>query len=73
MKPLAAPNLFPIFAHQGGWDEALLVAGPLFVVGLLLYLANRRVSDRLAAEAAATTAEGNEVDPEVDSEAESGQ
>ncbi len=32
-----------------------MVAGPLFVVGLLLYLANRRVNDQLAADAATST------------------
>lgn len=36
-----------ILAHQGGWDEILLVAGPIVVLGGLLWLANRR-ADRLA-------------------------
>lgn len=40
-------DLFPIFAHQGGWDELLLVAVPLAVLGLLLVVANRRVSAKL--------------------------
>ena len=31
-----------VLAHQGGWDEILLVAGPLVVLWLLLVLANRR-------------------------------
>ena len=31
-----------IFAHQGGWDEALFVLAPLLIIGLLLVLANRR-------------------------------
>jgi hypothetical protein len=30
-------------AHQGGWDEVLLVAGPMVVVGWLLWVAKRRV------------------------------
>jgi len=38
-----------VLGHQGGWDEILLVAGPLFVLGGLLWMANRR-ADRLAAE-----------------------
>lgn len=42
----------PLFAHQGGWDEALLVATPLVLIGLLLWVANRRVSAQLAAAAA---------------------
>ncbi len=41
----------PLFAHQGGWDEALLVGLPLAVIGLLLWVANRRVSAQLAAAA----------------------
>ncbi len=45
-----------MLAHQGGWDEILLVVGPLAVIALLLWVANRRVSAQLAAEAAA---EGN--------------
>jgi hypothetical protein len=36
-----------VFAHQGGWDELLLVVGPLAVVGLALWVANRRVSAQL--------------------------
>lgn len=36
-----------LLGHQGGWDEILLVAGPLLVVGLLLWLANKRVSAQL--------------------------
>lgn len=38
-------------AHQGGWDEILLVAGPLAVFGGALWLANRRADARLASEA----------------------
>ncbi|MFN0091858.1 MAG: hypothetical protein ACKVWR_16575 [Acidimicrobiales bacterium] len=38
-----------IFAHQGGWDEILLVAAPLLVIGLLLALANRRAKQQHAA------------------------
>ncbi len=37
-----------VFAHQGGWDEVLLVAGPLVIIGGLLHLANRRLKSRLA-------------------------
>ena len=33
----------PIFAHQGGWDEILLIAGPMVVIAGLLVLAKRRV------------------------------
>ena len=31
-----------VTAHQGGWDEIALVAGPLALVAGLLWLADRR-------------------------------
>jgi len=31
-----------LYAHQGGWDEMLLVAGPIVAVVALLRLAERR-------------------------------
>ena len=34
----------PTFAHQGGWDEILLVLGPIVLVTGLLWLAKRRVN-----------------------------
>jgi hypothetical protein len=37
-----------VLAHQGGWDEILLVVAPLVVVAGLLWIAKRRV-DRAAA------------------------
>jgi len=51
-------TLGPVFvvellAHQGGWDEILLVAGPLVVFGGLLAVARRRavaLSDQQADE-----------------------
>lgn len=33
-----------LLAHQGGWDEILLVVGPILLVGGLLWLARRRVT-----------------------------
>jgi len=45
---LAAPESFPLFAHQGGWDEILVVALPLLLIGSLLYIANKRVDEKLA-------------------------
>lgn len=33
-----------LLAHQGGWDEILWIAGPLLIVGGLLWLANRRAN-----------------------------
>lgn len=41
-------------AHQGGWDEILIVAGPLAIIGVLLWIANRRVSAQLARHEQAT-------------------
>ncbi|MBA2281325.1 MAG: hypothetical protein H0W25_08860 [Acidimicrobiia bacterium] len=31
-------------AHQGGWDEVLLVLAPIGLFSLLLYIANRRAA-----------------------------
>lgn len=31
-----------MLAHQGGWDEILLVAGPIAVIAVLLVIATRR-------------------------------
>lgn len=42
----------PILAHQGGWDELLLIAGPIIVVVGLLALVKRRV-EAAAQQAAA--------------------
>jgi hypothetical protein len=32
-----------LIAHQGGWDEVLLVGGPIIAIIALLGLAKRRV------------------------------
>lgn len=44
------PNMNTIFpwrlallAHQGGWDEIMLVAGPIVVIIAVLAVAKRRV------------------------------
>ena len=34
----------PMIAHQGGWDEILLVLGPIAVIIGLLMLARKRVN-----------------------------
>jgi predicted MFS family arabinose efflux permease len=44
-----------VIAHQGGWDEILLVVAPMVVIAGLLWIAKRRV-DRAAASRAAETA-----------------
>jgi hypothetical protein len=33
-----------LLAHQGGWDEILLVVGPILLVVALLWLARRRIT-----------------------------
>ncbi len=38
-----------VLAHQGGWDEILLILGPMVVVVVLLRLAKHRVERNLAA------------------------
>ena len=43
------PDWSGLLGHQGGWDEILLVVGPLALVAGLLWLANRRVSAQLEA------------------------
>ena len=42
-------------AHQGGWDEILMVAGPLIAVAGLLFLANRRLNNKVAEQSADET------------------
>ncbi|MGB0114834.1 MAG: hypothetical protein WBP59_16570 [Ilumatobacteraceae bacterium] len=32
-----------ILAHQGGWDEILLIGGPILLIAALLMLAKKRV------------------------------
>jgi hypothetical protein len=39
----------PLLAHQGGWDEILLVVIPIALIAGLLVLAKKRV-DAIAAE-----------------------
>jgi hypothetical protein len=37
------PVLNALIAHQGGWDEILLVAGPILVIVGLLAIVKRRL------------------------------
>lgn len=39
-----------ILAHQGGWDEILMVAGPVAVFALLLGVARRRALAQASAD-----------------------
>ena len=42
-----------VFAHQGGWDEILMVAGPVLIFVWLLSIARKRAIALADAEAAA--------------------
>lgn len=42
-----------ILAHQGGWDEALVVAIPIALFAWILWMANRRAA-RLQSDRDAT-------------------
>jgi len=46
----AASSSFGIVAHQGGWDEILLIGGPIIVIAGLLILAKKRVDSALPEE-----------------------
>jgi hypothetical protein len=39
-----------VLAHQGGWDELLLVALPLGLFAILLFVANRKAQAQLDEE-----------------------
>lgn len=69
MKAWPTPGAFPILAHQGGWDEMLMVLGPLVLVGGALWLANRRVTRQLAEQeqAGPEAAQPVAAEPEADS------
>lgn len=41
-----------LLAHQGGWDEVLLVGGPIVLIIVLLAIAKRRVDAQAATHGA---------------------
>jgi hypothetical protein len=41
-----------VFAHQGGWDEALFVAVPMLLFIVLLWIAKRRAEAEVGEEQA---------------------
>ncbi len=63
MQQPGGTQIFPpaatFVAHQGGWDEILMVAGPLAIIGLLLYIANRRVNAQLESASPKPTSDGS--------------
>lgn len=57
-----------VLAHQGGWDEMLMVAGPILLFWLILRLARRR-AERFGAGAGepisgSNASETDALDPE---------
>ena len=46
-----------LLAHQGGWDEILLIVGPILVVVGLLRLLKKRVERNAAATADSAAAD----------------
>ena len=51
-----------LFAHQGGWDEVLIVVAPLIAIWLILLVAKKR------ADAAAESYTATKNPPPVDDE-----
>jgi hypothetical protein len=56
----AAVSAPAVVAHQGGWDEALLIGTPILAIVGLLWLAKRRVDAAAHAAAHADSAEPSE-------------
>ena len=54
----AAPALL---AHQGGWDEVLMIGGPILIIVALLRVAKRRVDN---AASTASTPPSSRSDPD---------
>ncbi len=44
MTAIAALGMIPFLAHQGGWDELLMVVVPVGVFAALLFAANKRAA-----------------------------
>jgi hypothetical protein len=53
----------PVLAHQGGWDEALVVLVPIALIVGLLVLATRRAKAIQAARTSSSAAPDREGDP----------
>jgi cyanate permease len=62
MTNLRLGGVVPVLAHQGGWDEALMVAAPLAVIAVLLSIAKRR-AERARAELDAAAREERSSEP----------
>jgi hypothetical protein len=44
------PFAAAILAHQGGWDETLLVLAPIVLIGAVLWVVKRRVDRQVEAQ-----------------------
>lgn len=53
------PPSLALVAHQGGWDEILLVAGPIVVIIAVLAVAKRRVDASFEQEPTDATGDGD--------------
>ncbi len=65
MDPIAAVPTLTVLAHQGGWDEMLMVFVPVSIFAALLYMANKRAA-KLADEARDGEGEGSPLSRDVD-------
>ena len=54
-----SPQLCALFAHQGGWDEVLLITGPILVIAGLLILAKKRADAAARDRQSETTTEAD--------------
>jgi hypothetical protein len=57
-------TMVPLLAHQGGWDEVLLVAGPIAIIVIVLAIVKRRV-DAQVAEAGETAPGRDDTGPDL--------
>ncbi len=50
-----------VIAHQGGWDEILMVAGPIAIIVILLSVVRRRLGAGLSDGDRATEDDDSEI------------
>jgi len=55
-----------VIAHQGGWDEMALVAGPIVVIIAVLAVVKRRVDHSTARAVTDATSVGDDSRPDRD-------
>ena len=56
--------MIALLAHQGGWDEILLVLGPIAVILGLLWLAKNRVDRNAVSRGTDAPSPGVNTDPD---------